>query len=77
MRAWLEQRQAGKVPNYTVVEDSTTAEAAAEHDDDARLRAEVLAYMIFNGACVLCVRHVPSRLHARLCPDMVALVHSI
>lgn len=31
----------------------------------------------FNGACVLCVRHVPSRLHARLCPDMVALVHSI
>ena len=48
MRAWLEQRQAGVVPNYTVVKDSTAAEAAAEHDDDARLRAEVLAYMKAN-----------------------------
>ena len=48
MRAWLEQRQAGNVPNYTAAEDSTAAEAAAEHDDDARLRAEVLAYMEAN-----------------------------
>ena len=42
MRAWLEQRQAGVVPNYTAVE------AAAEQDDGARLRAEVLAYMKAN-----------------------------
>ena len=54
MRAWLEQRQAGVVPNYTAAEDSiaaedsTAVEAAAEQDDDARLRAEVLAYMEAN-----------------------------
>ena len=54
MRAWLEQRQAGDVPDYTAAEDSTAAddstaaEAAAEQDDDARLRAEVLAYMKAN-----------------------------
>eukprot|EP01044_Picomonas_judraskeda_P048610 COSAG03_NODE_28212_length_214_cov_176.826087_1_plen_47_part_10 len=44
MRAWLVQRQAGGVPDYTAAEDS----AAEEQDDDARLRAEVLAYMKAN-----------------------------
>ena len=60
MRVWLEQRQAGVVPDYTAAEDyiaaedstaaedSPAVEAATEQDDDARLRAEVLAYMEAN-----------------------------